>query len=127
MVKSRRVPSFLALILSSILLLTARTALAQTGGISRTITSSPPAGALQGTSVAFYDLSGAKGDDDGLVKKVVTDVNGAYTAQLPAGSYGVITEDTHGYINEIWNNVTCSTTCDTDAITAVTVTTTVVP
>lgn len=88
------------------------------GSISGRVTSSTTTLGLQGTVVQFYDLNG---EADGPTATATTDASGDYTVNLPPGSYGVLTQDIHGYINEIWNNIPCSSTCNTDALTAIVV------
>jgi hypothetical protein len=94
-------------------------AAAAAGSISGRVTSSTNGLGLQGTRLRIYDAI-----NDTLAVGAVTDANGDYTVNLPAGTYAVLTDDTHGHVNEIWNNVKCSTTCDTSSVTFIDVTTT---
>jgi hypothetical protein len=98
----------------------ARTAAA--GSISGRITSSTNGLGLQGTKVQFFDINA----DEFLTAMATTDANGDYSMSLPAGLYGVMTQDTHGHINEIYDNIKCSSTCDTSNVTLIDVTTTAV-
>ena len=82
------------------------------GSISGRVTSSNGGGALQGTRLRIYDLN-----NDTFILGAVTDANGDYSWPVPAGTYTVLTDDTHGHINEIWNDVKCSTTCNTNNVT----------
>jgi hypothetical protein len=79
------------------------------------VTNQVPAGA----KVQFYDLNG---NSDGPVATAIADpVTGNYTQTLPDSSYGVITQNSDGLINKIWNNVPCSAVCNVNSITGVTV------
>ncbi|MCC7008870.1 MAG: carboxypeptidase regulatory-like domain-containing protein, partial [Acidobacteria bacterium] len=87
------------------------------GTISGRVTSSTTSLGIAGTKVWAFSMN-----DDVAVNTTV-DGSGNYSLSLPAGSYGVFTQNTQGYINEIWNNVQCSAVCDLEAITPLDVTT----
>ena len=87
------------------------------GSISGRVTSSTTGLGLPDTQVHVYDLNN---DSDGPTAIATTNATGDYTVNLPAGSYGLVTQDIHGYINEVYNNVPCSATCNTDVLTPVT-------
>jgi hypothetical protein len=91
------------------------------GSISGTVTgSSSP---LANVVMQFYNLT----TNDEIPYETTTDGSGNYTmSNLPPGQYGVLTQDIHGFINEIWNNHPCSTTCDTSTIDIIDITNNVV-
>ena len=89
------------------------------GSISGRVTGSDAPSGLAGTVVQFYDLIT---DNGSFTTPVTTDGSGNYTANLPAGTYAVLTQDTHGYINEIYNNLPCSAVCDPSTLTPIVVT-----
>jgi hypothetical protein len=107
-------------LLAAALLAGAATDALANGSISGTVTgSSSP---LAGVVMQFYNLST---NDDPF--ETTTDGSGSYTmSNLPPGPYGVLTQDIHGFINEIWNNHPCSTTCDTSTIDIIDITDNVV-
>ncbi len=88
------------------------------GSISGQITNSVTHTGIAGAKVQFYDFSDGDGDN---VVTATADANGNYSQNLPDGSYVAVTQNTQGYINKIWNNVSCSATCDVDSITPVVV------
>jgi hypothetical protein len=68
--------------------------------------------------VRFYDFS----DDDGDIFFTATaDANGNYSQNLADGSWVAVTINTQGLINKIWNNISCSATCDVNSITPIVV------
>ncbi len=80
------------------------------GSISGNVsTNASPPVPLANTGVHFYDLYG---NTEGPTAIATTDALGNYTVNLPAGSYAVLTQDTHGYINKVWDNIPCSAVCD---------------
>ena len=87
------------------------------GSISGQITSSVTHSGIAGARVQFYNLT----SDDDLPVTATADGSGNYSQNLPDGSYGVLTQNTQGYINKIWNNVACSATCDVNSLTPVVV------
>src|SRR5439155_16105820 len=91
------------------------------GSISGRVTSSTTGLGLPNDVVQFYNLNA---NDNPAT--TTTDSSGNYTMNLPAGSYAVVTQDIHGYINEVYNNVQCSAVCDVNSLTPVVVTTTAV-
>lgn len=107
-------------LLAAALLAGAATDALANGTISGTVTgSSSP---LAGVVMQFYNLST---NDDPY--ETTTDGSGNYTmSNLPPGPYGILTQDIHGFINEIWNNHPCSTTCDTSSIDIIDITDNVV-
>ncbi len=88
------------------------------GSISGQITSSVTHTGIAGAMVQFYDLNG---DSDGPVATATADGGGNYSQNLPDGSYGVLTQNAQGYINKVWNNISCSATCDVNSLTPVVV------
>ena len=107
-------------LLAAILLTCVATQAFAAGSISGNVsTSAIPHVPLANTVVQFYDLNG---NTEGPTATATTDASGNYTVNLPAGTYGVLTQDTHGYINQIYDNVPCSATCDVNVITPVIVT-----
>jgi uncharacterized surface anchored protein len=82
------------------------------GSISGRVTSSTTTLGLAGTVIQVFDL-----DHDRLGPTTTTDATGNYTIALPPGNYAVFTQDTHGYINEIYDNIPCSAVCDTSTVT----------
>jgi hypothetical protein len=87
--------------------------------VSGQVTSSTTSLGLQGTVVQFFDLNA---NADGPAAEATTDASGNYIANVPAGSYGVLTRNFDGYINEAYDDVPCSATCDLGSITPVEVT-----
>src|SRR5581483_5311810 len=63
------------------------------GSISGRVTSSTTLAGLQGTRLAVYDLT-----TDAAVASIMTDATGQYVVDLPDGTYGLLTQDGHGYI-----------------------------
>lgn len=82
-------------------------ALAQTGTISGTVTGSGMP--LPNTEVHFYNLAGS---GDGVAAIATTNGVGVYSVNLPPGAYAFITQNTLGYINEVYDNIQCSAVCD---------------
>jgi hypothetical protein len=68
--------------------------------------------------VQFYDLSA---NDNFPFATATADGTGNYSQTLPPGTYGVLTQNAQGYINKIWNNISCSATCDVNSLTPVVV------
>src|SRR6185436_15650166 len=81
------------------------------GSISGQITSSVTHAGIAGAKVQFYDLNG---DSDFPFATATADGGGNYSQNLPDGSYGVLTQNAQGYINQIWNSIWCSANCDVD-------------
>src|SRR5581483_6108796 len=88
------------------------------GSISGHITESVTHTGIAGAQVQFYDLNG---NTDFPVATATADGSGNYSQNLPDGSYGALTQNTQGYINKIWNNIACSSTCDLNSITSIVV------
>ena len=105
--------------LAAALLITgyASTALAA-GNVSGQITNSVTHAGIPGAKVQFYDFSDGDGDN---VVTATADADGNYSLNLPDGTYVALTNNTQGYINRIWNNISCSATCDVDSITPIVV------
>ena len=83
------------------------------GSVSGQVTNSVTHVGIAGAQVRFYDFS----DGDGDISFTATaDANGNYSQNLPDGTYVAVTQNTQGLINKIWNNVSCSATCDVDSI-----------
>ena len=77
-------------------------ALAIGGTITGTVTASGPSTILVGVSVYLFD------SDGDYVARATTNAQGVYAkAGLPAGTYYVATNNTQGYIDELYNNVSC--------------------
>src|SRR5262245_46800136 len=79
------------------------------GSISGQITSSASHAGIPFAKVQFYELSA---NSNAPSATATADANGNYSQNLPDGTYGVLTQNTGGYINKIWNNVSCSAVCD---------------
>jgi len=88
------------------------------GAVSGQITSSVTHSGIAGATVQFYDVNS---NDSFPVATATADGGGNYVQNLPDGSYGVLTQNTQGYINKIWNNISCSATCDVNSLTPVVV------
>jgi len=88
-----------------------------TGTISGQITDAGTLLGIPGGTVQFYNIN----VNEVAPATATVDNNGNYTKTLPDGSYAVATQNTHGYINKISNNIPCSATCDVDSITPVVV------
>jgi carboxypeptidase family protein len=95
---------------------------AANGTISGRVTSSTTTNGLQGTVLQFYQF-----EADDFVATTMTDAAGNYTSpSLAPGTYALLTQDIHGYINEICVatgingcspiDIKCSATCDTSSI-----------
>ena len=67
--------------------------------------------------MTIFDLN-ANGPTE-IAATPITDASGDYVANLPPGLYAVVTNDNHGHINEIYDNVPCSSSCDTNAFTPI--------
>ena len=104
-----------ALIAALSIPLCASTALAA-GSVSGQITRSDTHAGIGGARVQFWDLNA---NNDGPVATATADGNGNYSQNLPDGSYALVTQNSQGYINKIWNNIPCSAVCDTNSFTAV--------
>ncbi len=88
------------------------------GTVSGKITDSVTNAGIPGAQVQFYDLNT---NSDFPFVTATADASGNYTQNLPDGSYGLLTQNTLGYINKIWNNVSCSATCDLGSLAPVVV------
>jgi hypothetical protein len=86
------------------------------GSISGQITDSVTHVGIANAKVQFYNLNS---NNDPIT--ATADGNGNYSQSLPDGSYGVITQAGQGYINQIWNNISCSAVCDVESLTPVVV------
>lgn len=88
-----------------------------TGAISGTVTNAATGQPIQAIRViAFQTGSGF------FTTSVLTNASGAYTLTgLPAGSYAVNTFNSAGYIDEVFDNLTCRGVCDTSLATPVAV------
>ncbi len=106
------------LLVLALLLGAATEALAQ-GTISGTVSSSTTGLGLPNGEVHFYELDGATGVERRIT---TTDGLGNYTINLPPGTYGFLTQNKQGYINEIFDNIPCSAVCDVESLTPVIVT-----
>jgi hypothetical protein len=89
------------------------------GSISGHITDSVTHAGIGGAQVQFYDLNS---NDNFPFTTATADVSGNYSQSLPDGTYGVLTQNKQGYINKIWNNLSCSAICDVNNLTPVVVT-----
>jgi len=88
------------------------------GTVSGQITDAVTHVGIAGARVQFYDFN----DNDGDIVFVATaDASGHYSQNLPDSSYVAVTQNTQGYINKIWNDVSCSATCDVASISQVVV------
>ena len=108
--------SLVALIAAAVLCGVAGDALAATS-VSGRVTSATTTLGLPNTVVNIFDL-----DADRVVLTATTDGTGSYTANLPAGTYAALTQDTHGYINQIYSDLPCSANCDINSLTPIDVT-----
>jgi hypothetical protein len=88
------------------------------GSISGQSTDSATHNGIAGAQVQFYDLNG---NSDFPFATATADGSGNYAQDLPDGTYGVLTQNTQGYINKIWDDVPCSAVCDVNSITPVVV------
>ena len=79
------------------------------GSISGRVTGSNAPAGLQGTVIQAFNLTT---NDDSPTTIATTDASGNYSGNVPAGTYIVFTQDIHGYINKIWNNLPCSAVCN---------------
>ncbi|HET8674290.1 MAG TPA: carboxypeptidase-like regulatory domain-containing protein, partial [Blastocatellia bacterium] len=81
----------------------ARLAPAATGAISGTVTDSSTLSPITNVNIEVYNSTGA------FVASTMTDGSGNYTspAVLATGNYFVRTTNALGYINEVYNNITC--------------------
>jgi hypothetical protein len=81
--------------------------LAAPGVISGQVTNQGTSAAMSGVQVALYDARGA------LVNTVSSGVTGNYSFNaLAAGNYFAVTRGTPGFIDEAFNNLPCSASCD---------------
>src|SRR4051794_16033381 len=87
------------------------------GSISGQITDSVTHNGIADAKVWLFDLN--SNIDTPIV--ATADGTGHYSLNLPDSSYAVLTHAPQGYINQIWNNVSCSAVCDTNALTPVVV------
>jgi carboxypeptidase family protein len=105
-----------------VLLLASAIGVFASGTISGRVTSSTTTNGLEGTVLQFYQF-----EADDFVATATTDAMGNYTSpSLPPGTYALLTQDIHGYINEICVatgmngcspiDIKCSSTCDTSSI-----------
>ncbi len=90
------------------------------GSISGRVTSSTTGLGLAGTLIFTSNVS------TGATASTTTNGTGNYTLPLPAGSYTIFTRNSLGYINEIYDNVKCSATCNTSGVTPISVATSAV-
>jgi hypothetical protein len=80
--------------------------LAQGGRISGTVTDAGTALPLSGQSVHVYDAAGNH------VAWLTTDASGVYTSPgLPSASYHVKTSNTLGYLDELYHDLPCASSC----------------
>ena len=89
------------------------------GSISGRVTNSATGLGMPNVGLHFYDLNA---NLDGPSAIATTDANGDYTVNVANSDWGIITQNTVGFINKIYNNVPCSAVCDVNIITPVTVT-----
>src|SRR5262245_38873242 len=83
------------------------------GSISGQITSLVTHLGIAGGTVQFYNFNA----NEVTPAFATVDGNGNYTKTLPDGTYAVLTQNTQGYINKAWNNISCSAICDVNSIT----------
>ncbi len=92
-------------------------ALAQGGVISGTVTDAGTSAPIANVNVQIFNSSG------GNVGSVNTDGSGNYSfGGLGSGTYFARTNNSLGYINEIYNNITCVVNCNVTTGTAISVT-----
>ncbi|HJQ68390.1 MAG TPA: carboxypeptidase regulatory-like domain-containing protein [Blastocatellia bacterium] len=93
-------------------------ALAPGGRISGTVTDATTSAPIANVNVQVFNSSGAS------VTGVNTNASGIYTIQtgLPAGNYFLRTNNSLGYINELYDNINCATGCTVTTGTPVAVT-----
>jgi len=114
-----RRPSLVKAALTAVLLLLGYTSNALASGhVSGQITDSVTHTGIAGAKVQFYDVNS---NGNFPVATATADGSGNYSQNLPDGSYALLTQNTQGYINKIWNNISCSATCDVSSLTAVVV------
>ncbi len=81
-------------------------ALAVGGLISGTVTNAADAAPLQGVQVQIYASSG------GSLGNINTDASGNYTTSgLPAGTYYIRTSNSLGFVDELYDNLSCIPSC----------------
>jgi acetyltransferase-like isoleucine patch superfamily enzyme len=92
-------------------------ALDKAGAISGTVTDAATSLGIRSTYVYIYNESG------NYAGYGYTDSNGFYkTSQgLPAGTYFARTDNSSGYFNELYQDITCNTWCDVTAGTPISV------
>jgi hypothetical protein len=117
-VSVRRLPLFSAAVAAALLVLGSAANALAAGSIGGQITDSATHAGIAGAQVQFYDLNA---NDNFPFATATADVNGNYSQTVPNGTYGVLTQNTQGYINKIWNDVSCSATCDVNSIVPVVV------
>ena len=117
LVRLRRIFASILLVAGALLWGTATDAQAQ-GTIHGRVTSSTTSQGLPNTVIQFFDLE----PSSSAFNTTTTDAQGDYSISLPAGEWGVFTQNTLGFINEIYNNIPCSAVCDFEAMTPVVVT-----
>ena len=89
------------------------------GTVSGQVTNAVTHVGVAGANVTFYDFSD-NGDGD-IFFTATADASGNYSQNLPDGSYVAVTQNTQGLINKIWDNISCSATCDVNSITPIVV------
>jgi len=78
-----------------------------TGGIAGTITQQGTTTRLSGIQVIVFD------DTDSWIDEVSTDSQGEYeVSNLDDGTYFVKTYNYSAYVDELYNNIDCSSGCD---------------
>ncbi|HEY7291229.1 MAG TPA: carboxypeptidase regulatory-like domain-containing protein [Vicinamibacterales bacterium] len=86
------------------------------GSISGQITDAVTHSGIPNAKVQFYKLNS---NNDPIT--ATADGNGNYSQSLADGPYAVLTQAGQGYINQVWNSVSCSAVCDVDSLTQVVV------
>ena len=86
------------------------------GSVSGQITNSVTHVGIAGARVLIYDLNA-----NAEPITVTADGSGNYSQNLPDGAYALLTQNAQGYINQIWNSVSCSAVCNVASLTPVVV------
>jgi hypothetical protein len=79
------------------------------GSISGHLKDSGTNAALVGAQVLFHDFNN---DAVLAVATATTDASGNYTQNLPDGTYAVLSHAGGTYINQLWQNLSCSAVCN---------------
>jgi hypothetical protein len=89
-----------------------------TGAISGTVTDAATSASLENIAVQIFDSAGV------FITAASTDKSGGYTTPdvLGTGTYYALTFNSRGYLDELYNNINCSSDCNPTAGTPISVT-----